>query len=126
MRYLLTENKLNELNKYIYDFIDGMFDTDTIYYGHPENDYGGEDKYRCLFFKYSDSEDEDVFRWYDKEYWNDDTEKGLELKSESPIISVEEPFNSKLDNLFGELWKPVFLKWFNQNYPKYRAKTVNF
>lgn len=123
MRYILTENKLNES---IYNFIDEMFNTDYINYFHPEDDYGNDDPYRCLFYFNDYSDEETLFRWYDKEYFNDDTEQGMILREESPIIVVEEPFYSRLDNLFGELWMPVFLKWFNENYPEYKSKTVGF
>lgn len=125
MRYILTENKLNES---IYNFIDEMFNTDYINYFHPEDDYGNgnDDPYRCLFYFNDYSDEETLFRWYDKEYFNDDTEQGMILREESPIIVVEEPFYSRLDNLFGERWMPVFLKWFNENYPEYKSKTVGF
>lgn len=126
MKYILTENKLNQT---IYKFIDEMFNTDHINYLHPEDEYGNEDPNRCLFYFNNYLDDDSVFRWYGKGYWDDDWEvweKRINLIAKSPIISVEEQFSDELDNFFGELWKPVFLKWFNENYPKYKSKTVNF
>jgi hypothetical protein len=124
MKYIINESKVSDS---IYNFIDKMFDTDYINYFHPEDDYGdgNDDPNSCVFY-FNDYGDEDsVFKWYGKEYWSEYTHEGLEFKKKSPMIQVDEPYYSRLDNLFGELWKPIFLKWFNTNYPEYKSKSID-
>lgn len=96
-----------------------MFKVSELNYAHMEDENGNEDPNRCLFYFGDYFGDNNAFMWLNKGIWNDNT-----LDKISPIIQFSEPYNTQLNSLFGDKWKPIFLERFNKYYPQYKAKTV--
>jgi len=125
MKYLITESQIDEL---IMKQLDVMFDVSNIHWTHPyewsyESGEEYEDSTRIEFY-YGDYGDGDtVFRWYDKDYWGQDYQSYSGYKSKSPIVDIEEPYNSNLNSLFANKWHKPFKVWFDKNF-KVSVKTV--
>jgi len=108
MKYIITESKLDGI---IYDFINNNFS--------PELDWS----YTIEEIKYnSDGEtaivisDDRVYYYIDCSYYDknyDDWRSNPEEYAECPFISMDEDFEiNRMDDLFGDRWKKVFIKWF--------------
>jgi len=124
MKYLITENKLNTS---VYNFIDELFASED---GNPEIykldsiDSDGRSLIDSYDFVnndyYSDEGSEYLFSWTGKEYFKTIFSQGYITKteyegmlSESPMVSIlDSDSKEKLNNFFGDLWKPVFKQWF--------------
>ena len=115
MKYIITENRLNN---FIIQYIEKKYPVRDINYTEGEDDYGNPDDsaYEFYFGDYDDNET--IFRWYGKEYWEGDNDEILRNRIErSPILYFEDSREpTKLDKMFGEHWKPVFKKWFYDNF----------
>ena len=69
---------------------------------------------------YSDEGSDYLFSWTGKEYFKTIFSQGYITKteyegmiSESPMVSIlDSDVKEKLNNFFGDLWKPVFKQWF--------------
>lgn len=69
---------------------------------------------------YSDEGSDYLFSWTGKEYFKTIYSQGYITKieyegmvSESPTVSIlDADAKEKLNNFFGDLWKPVFKQWF--------------
>lgn len=102
MKYLITESRLDDV---IYKYLT------TTYY--PDYDWGPElhDFYRTDVKKYG------VFDFYINDRLSytyvgvDDYYSWCDGMS----LIVEHHIFENLDNLFGDSWKPVFVKWFEDN-----------
>lgn len=117
MKYLITESKLEQ---YIIKTLDEMFPENEIHYFAPyeyddETGEEGEDECRLVFYlgDFEDA-DESIFRWYDECYWSKDTWQGEIQSKRSPIVEIEEPYNTRLYGMFGDLFKEPFKKWFTE------------
>lgn len=123
MKVLITESQLIQvLEEYFDENYGGLNSTPII------DDDGNEDECATEYYRYDFSDDETIFRWYDKCYWNiEDGERGaLIMWEKSPIIIFEYPKEfEKLETYFGERWKQVFADWFEKNYG-YKVKTIEF
>jgi hypothetical protein len=71
--------------------------------------------------------DDDLFTWTGREYYNT-PKNGLNASKWLELAPVVEIVNySKLDalnNMFGELWRPVFITWFENTF-SLPIKTLN-
>lgn len=111
MKYLITENKLNGI---ILDYINKTYDVNNINWTEGFDDYGNPDDSFYVFYNGDYSDDETVFRWYSKDYWTDKDDFRVKL---SPILFIEdENIGGTLTNLFEDRWRPVFIKWFEDNF----------
>ena len=124
MKYIITESKMNSS---IYKFIDELFSSKD---GNPEIykldsiDSDGRSLMDSYDFVnsdyYSDEGSEYLFIWTGKEYFKTVFSQGYITKieyekmvSESPMVSIlDADIKEKLNNFFGDLWKPVFKQWF--------------
>jgi hypothetical protein len=124
MKYIITESKLNTS---VYNFIDELFASED---GNPEIykldsiDSDGRSLIDSYDFVnndyYSDEGSEYLFTWTGKEYFKTIFSQGYitkteyeEMLSESPVVSIlDTDAKEKLNNFFGDLWKPVFKQWF--------------
>ena len=109
MKYLISENKLNNL---IYDYIVDMFtnnEAGELNHNYNYDDMGNEtdDSIEFYFGDYGD--DYEAFRWYSEEYFDDDCER-------CPIVELSYELKNNLDLMFNNLWKPIFKKWIKENY----------
>ena len=114
MKYIITENRLNN---FILKYINEKYPVDEINYGEGYDDDGNPDysSYRFYFGGYDDDEYEgNIFEWYDKDYWDGDNPLAKSRIEESPILFFDDL--KKMDLMFGEHWKPVFKKWFLDNF----------
>lgn len=77
--------------------------------------------------KYINSEQDEVtFTYVKKEYYESGQGESLAKKwlDKSPLLEfIDYKFRNKMNSFFGEYWKPVFEKWFEQNYPEFPVKT---
>ena len=95
-----------------------MYDVVNIRWEHPmEIDGWNEDLDRLIFYK----EDEDykiIFNWYDKSYWNAErSDYAKRFYEKSPILDFENANDlDSLNGYFGDIWVPVFKKWFQDNF----------
>ena len=124
MKYIITESKLNTS---VYNFIDELFSSED---GSPEIfkldsiDSDGRSLIDSYDFVnndyYSDEGSDYLFSWAGKEYFKTIFSQGYITKteyegmiSESPMVSIlDADAKEKLNNFFGDLWKPVFKQWF--------------
>jgi hypothetical protein len=121
MKFIITENKVNEI---ILKQINIMYDVDNINWTFPTDVWGNEMDYTALFYLGDFDDDENLFRWYDKGYWesdeiysyhsNDNLKKYIE---ETPSLVFENSDDYDFfQDAFGDRWKPIFIKWFEDNF----------
>ena len=125
MKYLIKESQLNDstikqLEDAIKRQLDMMFNVPDINWTHPygdfEHNYEHEDTTRIVFYFDDYSDDDIIFRWYDAEYWDENPDNYIKFTSKSPIVQIDEPYHSNLNNLFGNLWYKPFKEWFKDNF----------
>lgn len=110
MKVVITESRLE---KVVSDWLDDKY--------YP--DYGWNDNYQ-----------EDVDRWGDLVFFIDDRDSyvyyGCNAGSENdkmfntyghlrnykcPLLSIYPRVSKRLDSIFGDIWKPIFQKWFEEH-----------
>jgi hypothetical protein len=79
-----------------------------------------EDESRTIFYYGSEFDDDIVFRYYDKGYFD----TGTDLDEKSPLLSIEDEYKSVLDGYFGNMWHEPLKKWFEQNFGMH-VKTID-
>ena len=114
MKYIITESKLNE---YILSVIEEMFPVDDINYTEAYDDDGNPDDTAYVFYLGDYENDEVIFRWYSKDYWDGNYATGDYRIRQSPLL-VFESNNTfyEINSMFQNLWKPVFIKWFYESF----------
>jgi hypothetical protein len=112
MRYIITESKLNSL---IYDFLTSNY--------YPDYNWGPElhDFYR-----------EDVSKYGYFDFMINDG-SAFDYSRDSKTLGIRDWVYENLDDLFGDLWEPIFVKWFENNSGlpvgdliRYRSKKKEF
>lgn len=126
MKYIISESQLGQM---ILSQLDKMFDVSRVNWTHPyevdyENGEEYEDPNRIEFYFDDYGDDETFVRWYGKDYWDKDSESYMGYKSNSPLIEVEEPYNSRLNAAFGNKWYKPFKIWFEENF-KIPVKSIS-
>ena len=120
MKYLITESKLDDV---IYNYIDELFAAENgsteIHKLESINQDGEniEDVYDIVNDDYYDDNNggDYLFTWAGKKYYENHAHQsfGTRLVDEAPIVEINDGGKVKnLDSYFGNLWKPVFIKWF--------------
>jgi len=110
MKYLIKEEQLDNL---IYNQIEYYFDKDDINYTPFEEDGVELDSY---IFYYGDlSSDNIIFKYYNDEY--------VINQNEIPLVELQDNRSNTLNNMFGDLWREPFKKWFENTF-KLNVKTV--
>jgi hypothetical protein len=119
MKIIITEDRLYDL---IMKHIDNMFDVKNINYLNATDD-NGNDLPAISFYLYDYLDDINLFRWYDKEYWESEDSTNHHSQhlnkwiDESPILSFDDTDKKdELDDLFGERWHQPFRDWFQKNF----------
>jgi hypothetical protein len=127
MKYIIAESKLNSA---IYDYIDSLFkDGKKIHMvKHTrEDDDTLDDEEVDGAYDFFHKGDDDLFTWTGIEYYNT-PKNGLNASKWLELAPVVEIVNyGKLDalnNMFGELWRPVFITWFENTF-SLPIKTLN-
>jgi hypothetical protein len=121
MKVIITESKLE---KVIYDFMDELFAAEN---GNTEihklESLSASEKlnepiegaYEFVNDDYYEHDQEYLFSWTGKEYYENHQRQsfGARLINEAPIVEILDYERiKKLDSYFGDIWKPVFKKWF--------------
>ena len=117
MKYLITESKLNSA---IYEYIDQLFHEGkkiemvkhTRHGDDTDEDVEVEVEGAYDFFHKGEP---DLFIWTGKEYYDRPYNSSLfdkwrELAPIVEIVAYEKV--DVLNNMFGDLWRPIFIKWF--------------
>jgi len=127
MKYVITESKLNSA---IYDYIDNLFhdgkkiemvkntrtDDDTL-----------EDVEVVGAYDFFHKGEDELFTWTGKEYYDRPHNKSVwsKWKELAPILEILDYRKlDTLNNMFGDLWRPIFIKWFEDNF-SLPVKTLN-
>jgi hypothetical protein len=124
MKIIITENQLNNIEQHIYDYINELYDVDNINYVEQElydfdvREYVMSDDINFYNGDYSDGET--IFILYKEGYERIRDGKILE----GPVLFIEDENKIELLNQFGDLWKPVFKKWFKDNFD-YKFKSID-
>lgn len=121
MRIIIKENKLEQV---IYNHIDSYYDFDNINWHHPyefdeETDDYQENEFLIEFY-YGDWEDSEyshfIFDYFFPEYYGDEP-SSVPHKKKAPILEIrDDDFVNELFTYFGDRWRPVFIKWFEDKF----------
>lgn len=117
---LVNVDRSDKINDYYFSILfDNLFDPEEVNWTHPYGDsddnYDHEDSNRIEFYL-GDYEfgDNTIFRWYDKDYWDEDNKHN---KSFSPMIELEDlELQNDLMGIFGESWMKPFMEWIKDNF----------
>ncbi len=123
MKYLITESKLEQG---IYDYLDELFAAEngnTEIHKLKSIDEDGNEmvgSYDFVNDDYYDGDNQDyLFSWTDKPYYelitpNYITQDEMErLSKKAPNVEIiNKDKVMTLNSIFGEMWKPIFNKWF--------------
>ena len=120
MRIIITESKLYQA---VIDFLNETYDVDNIHSTYGIDDWGNEVDYAMSFYQGDYVEDDNLFMWYDVDYWksdemdHQDEENLKKWIEESPILSFNDvdTFNT-LNGYFGDKWYQPFKDWFMENF----------
>jgi hypothetical protein len=119
MKFIISEDRIYDL---VMKHIDNMFDVKNINYVNATDDYGN-DLPAFSFYLYDYDDDINLFRWYDKGYFENDESSHhhpQHLKKwieDSPILSFDsDGKKEQLDSLFGDKWYQPFKDWFLNNF----------
>jgi len=123
MKYLITESKLEQA---IYQYIDNLFASqngNTEIYKIPAIDENGdvEGAYDFVNDDYYE-EGNQLFSWTGREYYDNEKRKnymskGIKFIDLAPIVEIHYSDDVKtLNSMFGEMWKPIFIKWFEDKF----------
>jgi len=127
MKYIITESKLNSA---IYDYIDNLFHDGKkieMVKHTREDDDTIEDVEVDVAYDFFHRGDDDLFTWTGREYYNTpknelNASKWLELAPVVEIVNYQKL--DSLNNMFGDLWRPVFITWFENTF-SLPIKTLN-
>lgn len=121
MKVIITESKLE---KVIYDFMDELFAAENgnteihkleSLSASDELNEPIEGAYEFVNDDYYEHDQEYLFSWTGKEYYENHQRQsfGARLINEAPIVEILDYERiKKLDSYFGDIWKPIFKKWF--------------
>ena len=111
MKYIITESKLESA---IISYLDENF--------IPDYGWSYPDVYQRDVEQYGDVNffinDQDSYIYYgsnaDNEIING-SEDGHLYNYKCPLLSIYPRISQQLNSLFGDIWKPIFKKWFEEN-----------
>ena len=110
MKVIITESRLE---KVITDYLDDIYVPD---YGWSENSRYGS--YQKDVKQYGDIvffiDDHDSYVYYGCNHLSFE-EDGHLHNYKCPLLSIYPRVSERLDSTFGEIWKPIFKKWFEEH-----------
>jgi hypothetical protein len=116
MKYIISENRMNDLMQKYFDKNFNPNDMDYYYVSYEEDEEGNEIETEdaMAFYKKSNNPDVDViFRYYFCEYFSEDAHV---MKQVCPILSFENDHTDTLNGFFGDMWKEFAKKWVQDNF----------
>ena len=128
MKYLITESKLNSA---IYEYIDQLFHNGyNIRMEEAEDEDGNPIEYAYDFVQDNGGYGF-LFTWTGKEYYEREgrenvTTFGKKWIDYAPVIEIaEDEIIDQLKGMFGDMWVPIFKKWFTDTF-SLPVKTVEY
>jgi hypothetical protein len=112
MKYIITESKLNSA---IYEYIDNLFHNGYEIKMEVAEDEDGDPIEYAYDFVQDNGSYGFLFTWTGKEYYDRPYNSSLFNKWSELAPIVEIAAYEKVDtlnNMFGDLWRPIFIKWF--------------
>jgi hypothetical protein len=112
MKYIITESRLE---KAIIEYLDKEFIPD---YGWGNNYQEDVDRWGDLVFFINDVESYIYYGCNARGGRNKDKyfdPNGHLANYECPLLSIYPAVSQQLSNYFGNMWKPIFKKWFEEN-----------
>jgi hypothetical protein len=121
MKVIITESKLDDV---IYNYIDELFTAENgnneihkleSLSASDELNKPIEGAYEFVNDDYYEHDQEYLFTWTGKKYYENHAHQsfGARLIDEAPIVEINDDNKVRnLDSYFGNLWRPVFIKWF--------------
>jgi hypothetical protein len=105
MKILVREN---QFDKVLYDYLDKFFEPENLnYIPYIDVEDNVHDAYAFYYGDYLD--DDTVFRYYGNNYF-------VEPNDKTPFIEIEYKYERMLNNILGNMWKPIFKQWFEDKY----------
>jgi hypothetical protein len=124
MKIIITENQLNNIEQHIYNYINELYDVSDMSYGEQEMyDFDNREYFMSddIYFYAGDfSYGKQEFILYQQGYKTIGDERILV----GSVLFIEDEDKIELLNQFGDLWEPVFKKWFKDNFD-YEFKTID-
>lgn len=76
-------------------------------------------------------DNENLFVYVSREYYAEVEKDKTQIYmyySKSPLLMVSNrtTWRRRMDKMFGDVWRPVFEKWFSDNNPELPVKTFNY
>jgi hypothetical protein len=113
MKVVITESRLE---KVITDYLDDVFTPDDRWERNNESQYEVKNYGETFFFV----EGDEAYVYYgcnanagpEDEYF---APYGLLHKYECPLLMIYPYMAQKLNSIFGDIWKPIFKKWFEEH-----------
>ena len=122
MKIIITESKLYQV---VIDYLNERYDINNIHWTYGTDDWGNEVDYAMSFYQGDFEDNDDLFRWYDVDYWRSDEmdhhnkemiDKWVE---QSPILSFNDTNTfDTLNGYFGDRWHQPFKDWFMEHFKK--------
>ena len=119
MKILIESSQIERLKNYITSYLDMIFIADELYWTYDHDEDGNPDENKYIFYRGDFSNQDIVFEWIGENYFDSE-----ELKKNAPIVLINTEQVIDLESMFGDFWKPVFKKWFKENF-NLDVKTVN-
>jgi hypothetical protein len=120
MKIIITESKLHQA---VIDYLNEKYDIDNINWTYSTDDWGNEMDYAMMFYMDDFEDDENLFKWYDKGYWESDDMSNIDRETldkwieDSPILSFDDTDTlNTLNGYFGDRWYQPFKDWFLDNF----------
>ena len=125
MKYLIKESQLDVAIKRQLDIMFDVPNINWIFGSEYDSETGRnfEDTSAMEFYYRDYLDDDTIFHWYDKSYWDENPDNYIKFTSNSPIVVIDEPYHSNLNNLFGNMWYKPFKEWFKENF-QVSVKTI--
>lgn len=124
MKYMISENQKNKIEKVIMTYFEQDLSPDIAWWGIEEDILNIENKYdSCNYDLHLDDSGYNTYTYVNCEY----LEKyvGEDHGFECPQILLPYDIWNSLEGLFGPIWKPMFITWFNSKMKFVKIKDVD-
>ena len=104
MKYIITENRLESI-------VTSVFDEDLT----PASGWWDYSKIKTYLKNFRDA----MPIYYDKDFYTDlmdnDSMEFMKYFKKTKTVVLQNSIYYKYNMMFGDLWQPVFIKWFNEH-----------
>lgn len=119
MKIIITENRLE---KTIIGMIENYYDASDIVGVDSDGDrVDSWDNEDIIIYRNEKGEGDTVFYWYSQDYFEPqrfaNSTINERFKKLTPLVTINESFfRDEMDEVFGDIWVPVFRKWFQDKF----------